>query len=182
MITTIVTSPSLQSQQPHFRQSSCQYISRAWKSLIRGAQKNRFTSHLQSLKKVFQKGGQSQLKDSTPCSFRQISELLVCQWWSLWRCSSSWTSFDQRMLWLMMMMMTAMTMLAISICGASFKVLSGNKRAIFIFNLLAKMLDQGNMDPSTISNIKTFSSQPHKLHPITLVSWITCHQGWIFTN
>ena len=26
-----LTSPSLQSQQPHFKQSSCQYISRAWK-------------------------------------------------------------------------------------------------------------------------------------------------------
>ena len=35
------------------------------------------------------------------------------------------------------MMMMVMTMPAISICGASFKVLSGNKRAIFIFNLLA---------------------------------------------
>ena len=37
----------------------------------------------------------------------------------------------------MIMMMMVMTMPAISICGASFKVLSGNKRAIFIFNLLA---------------------------------------------
>ena len=95
-------------------------------------------------------------KASTTPSFfgPTISKFSVC------RCSDGYESLhhQDRMLQLIVM---ASRMWAISICGASFKVLSGNKRAIFIFNLLAEMLDQQrNMDPSTISNIKTFSSQP----------------------
>ena len=73
-------------------------------------------------------------KASTTPSFfgPTISKFSVC------RCSDGYESLhhQDRMLQLIVMMM-AMTTWAISICGASFKVLSGNKRAIFIFNLLA---------------------------------------------
>ena len=96
---------------------------------------------------------------------KNITICLVWWWWWLWRCSWLWSLYNQTQgccsWWCMRMMVMAMW--AISICEASFKVLSGNKRAIFIFNLLesSRPAQYGSINNIKYQNIS--SSQPHTL-------------------
>ena len=74
-----LTSPSLQSQQPHFKQSSCQYISRAWKEDLWYI----WRRSLIHLEEVFD----TSKAPTTMYSFH-------LRWWWLWRCSWLWSPFN----------------------------------------------------------------------------------------
>ena len=114
-----ITSPSLQSQQPHFKQSSCQYISRAWKDTSWGSQYHINNGlFMRSIYKL------------NVFLFMMVSWLW---WWWWWRCQQY--PFVERLL-------------------RSFQATRGQ----YLFSICLPPLDQRNMDPSTISNIKTSAS------------------------